>query len=73
MCTYFAPLLVDLFEAEFIQKLLHDKNKPLAVALNSTYRYIDDVLSINSDLFHSYFYSTFPSELEIKVTTDITE
>jgi hypothetical protein len=36
-----AFLLADLFlhsyEAEFIQKLLHEKNKPLAVALNSTF------------------------------------
>jgi hypothetical protein len=36
-----APLLVDLFlyshEAEFIQKLLHEKKKSLAVAFNSTF------------------------------------
>jgi hypothetical protein len=36
MGTNCAPLLVDLFlysyEAEFIQKLLNEKNKPLAVA-----------------------------------------
>jgi hypothetical protein len=36
-------LLADLFlysyETEIIQKLLHEKNKLLAVALNSTFRY----------------------------------
>jgi hypothetical protein len=46
MGTNCLPLLVDLFlysyEAECIQKLLHEKNKPLAVAFNSTFRYIDD-------------------------------
>jgi hypothetical protein len=57
-------------EAEFIQKLLHEKNKPLAVVFNSTFRYIDDVLSINNDQFHSYVYSIYPSELEIKDTTE---
>jgi hypothetical protein len=40
------------------------------MAFNSTFRYIDDVLSINNDQFHSYIDSIYPSELEIK---DITE
>ena len=74
MGTNCAPLLADLFlysyEAEFIQKLLHKKNKSLAVAFNSTFRYIDDVLSINNDRFHSYVDSIYPSELEIKDTTE---
>jgi hypothetical protein len=73
MGTNCAPLLADLFlysyEAEFIQKPLHEKNKPLALAFNSTFRYIDDVLSINNDQFHSYADSIYPSELEIKDTT----
>jgi hypothetical protein len=47
MGTNCAPLLAELFlyyyEVEFIQKLLHEKNKPLAVAFNSTFRYIDDI------------------------------
>jgi hypothetical protein len=58
MGTNCALLLADLFlysyEAEFIQKLLHEKKKYLAVAFNSTFRYIDDVLSINNNHFHSY-------------------
>jgi hypothetical protein len=49
------------YEAEFIQKFLHEKNKPLAVAFNSTFRYIDDLLSINNDRFHSYVDSIYPS------------
>jgi hypothetical protein len=73
MGTNCAPLLADLFlypyEAEFIQKLLHEKKKPLAVAFNSIFRYID-VLSINNDHFHSYVDSVYPSELEIKDTTE---
>jgi hypothetical protein len=69
-----APLLADLFlysyEAEFIQKLLNAKNKSLAVAFNSTFRYIDDVLFINNNNFHSYVDSIYPNELEIKDTTE---
>ena len=44
--------------------------EPLAVAFNSTFRYIDDVLSINNDQFNSYVDSIYPSELEIKDTTE---
>ena len=73
MGTNCAPLLADLFlysyEAEFIQKLVREKNKTLAVAFNSTFRYIDDVLSINNVNFHSYVNSIYPCELEIKDTT----
>jgi hypothetical protein len=43
MGTNCTPLLADLFlylyEAKFIQKLLHEKKKSLAVAFNSTFRY----------------------------------
>ena len=74
MGTNCAPLLADLFlysyEAEFIQKLLREKKKSLAVTFNSTFRYIDDVLSINNDSFHSYVDLIYPCELEIKDTTE---
>ena len=70
----FPILLVDLFlysyEAEFVQKLLRDKNKKLAVSFNLTYRYIDDVLSINNHNFHNYVHLIYPDELEIKDTTE---
>jgi hypothetical protein len=64
-----APLLADLFlysyEAKCIQKLLHVKKKPLAVAFNLTFRYIDDVLSINNDQFHSYLDLIYPNEAKV--------
>jgi hypothetical protein len=54
MGTSCAPLLADLFlysyESKFVQKLLQD-NKKLAVSFNHTFRYIDDVLSINNHNF----------------------
>ena len=74
MGTNCAPLLADLllysYEAEFVQKLLRDRNKKLAVSFNLTYRYIDDVLSINNHNFHNYVHLIYPDELEIKDTTE---
>jgi hypothetical protein len=47
MGTNCTPLMADLFlhsyEAEFVQKLLQDNNKKLAVSFNHTFRYIDDI------------------------------
>jgi hypothetical protein len=40
------------------------------VAFNSTFRYIDDVLSINSGRFHSCVDSIYTSKLEIKEITE---
>jgi hypothetical protein len=48
-----------------MQKLLHEKNKPLAVAFNSIVRYTNDALSINNKQFHSFVDSIYLSELEI--------
>jgi hypothetical protein len=74
MGTHCAPLLTDLFlysyEAEFVKKLLQDNNKKLALSLNHTFRYIDDVLSISNHNFHNYFHLIYPDELEIKDTTE---
>ena len=74
MGTNCAPLLADIFlysyEADFIQPLLSTGKKHLASRFNLTYRYIDDVLSINNPEFENYLGQMYPAELEIK---DITE
>ena len=74
MGTNCAPFLADIFlysyEAEFIQSLLSTGRKQLASRFNFTYRYIDDVLSINSPEFENYLGQMCPVELEIK---DLTE
>ena len=44
--------------------------KDLAKAFNFTFRYIDDVLSLNNKKFIDYVHLIYPSELEIKDTTD---
>ena len=74
MGTNGAPLLADIFlysyEAEFIQSLLSTAKKKLASQFNFTYRYIDDVLSINNPDFENYLVQMYPAELEIKDTTE---
>ena len=74
MGTNCAPLLADIFlysyEAEFIQSLLSTGKKKLASQFNFTYRYIDDVLSINNPDFENYLGQMYPAELEIKDTTE---
>ena len=74
MCTNCAPLLVDLllysYEADFIQGLLKKNEKKLARSFNFTFRYIDDVLSLNNSRFGDFVDRIYPIELEIKETTE---
>ena len=74
MGTNCAHLLIDIFlysyEAEFIQSLLSAGKKRFATQFNFTYRYIDDVLSINNPDFDNYLGHMYPPELEIKDTTE---
>ena len=74
MGTNCTPLLADLFlysyESEFLQKLVKDKKIHEARAFNFTYRYIDDVLSINNSRFAEFLPLIYPPELEVKETTD---
>ena len=74
MGTNCAPLLADLllysYEAEFIQTVIGSGKRHLAKSFNFTYRYIDDVLSINNPKFGDYIDFIYPVELEIKDTTD---
>ena len=75
MGTNSAPLLADLFlyscEAEFIQPLIKSGKRQLAKSFNNfTFRYIDDVLSLNNSKFSDYINDIYPEELEIKETID---
>ena len=76
MGTNCAPLLADIFlysyEADFIQSLLSTGKKHLASRFNLTYRYIDDVLSINNPEFENCLGQMYPTEFEIKDTTEST-
>jgi hypothetical protein len=74
MGTNCASLLADLFlysyESEFLQNLVKDKKIHEARVFNFTYRYIDDVLSINNSRFAEFLQLIYPPELEIKETPD---
>jgi hypothetical protein len=64
---------VDVFcsyDAEFIQVLLRKNEKKLARSFNFTFRYIDDVLSLNNSRFGDFVDRIYPIEFEIKNTTD---
>jgi hypothetical protein len=57
MGTNCAPLLADLFlsyEADFIQGLLKKNEKKPVRSFNFTFRYIDDVLSLNNSRFGDF-------------------
>jgi hypothetical protein len=74
MDTNCASLLTNLFlyayEADFIQGLLKKNEKKPARSFNFTFRYIDDVLSLNNSSFGDFVDRIYPIELEIKDTTD---
>ena len=72
MGTKSAPLLADLFlhtfEYDFmLTTMKQDMTK--AVSFGYTFRYIDDLFSVNNDSFEEYISSIYPSELELKDTT----
>jgi len=66
----FADLLLHSYEAEFIQELLRKGEKKLAQSFNYTFRYIDDVLSLNNKNFSNFSHLIYPVELVVKDTTD---
>ena len=72
--TNYAPLLADLFlylyEADFIQGLLKKNEKKLVRSSSFTVRQIDDVLSLNNFRVGDFVDRIYPTELEIKDTTD---
>jgi hypothetical protein len=69
-----APLLADLFlhvyETDFFQGLLNNKDRKWDHIFNSSFRYLDDVLSLNNSQFIDYLYRIYPNELQVKDTTD---
>jgi len=74
MGTNCAPLLADLFlhsyEADFIQGLLNKNEKKLARSFDFTFRYIDDVFSLNNSRFGDFVDRIYPIGFETKDITD---
>ena len=73
METNCAPLLADLFlywyGADCMQGLLKKDEKKLARSFNFTFRFIDNVLSLNNYRFGDFVNRIYPIELEIKDST----
>ena len=72
MTTYLL-CLIDVFfsgHSACIWGLLKKIEKKLARSFNFTFRYIDDVLSLNDSRFGDFLDRIYPIELEIKDTTD---
>jgi hypothetical protein len=57
-------------EVDFIQEILNKNEKKLAQSFNFTFRYIDDVLSLNHSKLGDFVDCIYPIELEIKDTID---
>jgi len=58
------------YEEDLTQGLLQKNEKKIAWSFNFTFRYIDDVLSLNNSRFSDFVDRIYPIELEIKDTTD---
>ena len=65
--TLLANLFLFYYEADFIRELLRKKDRKLATSY-STFRYIDDVLSLNNSKFGNHVERIYLIELEIKDT-----
>ena len=76
MGTNCVPLVADLFlfcyERDFMMSLSDDKQADVIDALNTTSRYLDDILNINNVYFDNKVSQIYPSELQLNKanTTD---
>ena len=68
MGTNCAPHVADLFlfcyERDFMLSLSEDNQSDVIEALNSTSRYLDDLLNIDNNFFDSMINRIYPSELQ---------
>ena len=74
MGTNCAPFLANLYlfsyEYEFMMHLMKNKMLHLARKFNFTFRYIDDLISLNNCHFKDNIDKIYPKELELKETTE---
>ena len=78
MGTNCAPLVPDLFlfcyERDFMLSLSDDNQSKVIEAFNSTSRYLDDLVNIDTTFFDSMVSHIYPSELQLnKVNVSDTE
>ena len=69
MGTNCAPLVADQFlfcyERDFMLSLSEDNQSDVIEAFNSTSRYLNDLLNIDSNFFDSMVDRLYPSELQL--------
>ena len=69
MGTNCAPLVANLFlfcyERDFMLSLFDDKQADVSEALNTTSRYLDDLLDINNVYFDNMVSQIYPSEIQL--------
>ena len=68
--TLLADLFLHVYQANFLKGLLNNKDIILAQTFNSSFSYIDIVLSLNNSGFGDYRHRIYPGEPEAKDTTD---
>ena len=66
----YSSIFLPAYEEKFLQWLLKSKDRKLAQTFNSSFCYIVNVLSLNNSRFGDYLHRIYPSELEVKDTTD---
>ena len=72
MVTNCAPLVADLFlfcyERDFILSLSDNNQADVVEAINSTSRYLDDLLNIDNSYFEQLASQIYPTELQLNKT-----
>ena len=67
MGVNYAPLVADLFlfcyESEFMKNLSRSNDLNLIEKFNNTYRYLDDLCSLDNTLFQTNITAIYPKEL----------
>ena len=70
------PLLADLllcsYENEFLNKLIKEGKRKIAKKFNPSYRYINDLVSLNNKRFKEFISDFYPKELTISETKEST-
>ena len=73
MGTNCADLFLYSYENEFLDKLIMEGKRKLAIKFNLLYRYTDDLIPFNSKRFKEFINSDiYPKELTISETTEST-
>jgi len=67
MGANYAPLVADLFlfcyESEFMKNLSKSKDLNLIEIFNTSFRYLDDLCSLDNSFFHTYIENIYPKKL----------